>query len=132
MKERKTTQYEEKHSQSNSDETITIIPEGSTPMIQEQEIMICNEDSEDEEGEFDFDDVLVLPAEGLLIKHNEDEVRLLFFYVKPTLRKTTSFKAVTELRIPRQHFLHIAGEIQEMMMEFNKNGQTEPHLIMYG
>ena len=89
MKERKTTQYEEKHSQSDSDEHITILPEGSTPMIQEQDMMICNEDSEDEEGEFDFDDVLVLPAEGLLIKHNEEEVRLLFFYAKPTLRKTT-------------------------------------------
>jgi len=73
--------------------------------------------AEDEHGDvFDFEDVEVAPADGMLIKHSDDEVRLLFFYVMPTLRTSKGrsvYKAVTELRIPRRAFLLMADDIRQ-------------------
>jgi hypothetical protein len=106
-----------------------VISESEMEECHKQEPPNIKEESEDDE--FDFDDVMVLPAEGLLIKQNEDEVRLLFFYVKPSMGETLTYKAVTELRIPRKHFLHIAGDIQQTMREYTKNEQEEQDLLMY-
>ena len=100
--------------------------------LQDSQLRGSEEEADDPDEDFDFDDVLVLPAEGMLIKQNEDEVRLLFYYVKPTMGDTLTFKAVTELRIPRRRFQRIAGDIQETMMEFTITGQNELDIPMYG
>jgi DNA-directed RNA polymerase beta subunit len=133
MDERKMKQNEGKQPSFIQDDSIVKVGEETLTEV-EDELTMISEETEDVE-EFDFDDVLVLPAEGLLIKHNDEEVRLLFFYVKPSIgkdQKKTSFKAVTELRIPHRQFLHIASEIQQIMKEYHKNDQTEPQLYMYG
>lgn len=126
MDERKKTQQNgkqppfipEEH-MSEEQEKLSVDKEGA--------LEICEDDDE-----FDFEDVLVLPAEGLLIKQNEEEVRLLFFYVKPSMGDTLTYKAVTELRIPRKHFLHIADDIQHSMMKYINTGQRDLNLPMYG
>jgi hypothetical protein len=130
MDGKKKTQQEGNEPSLNVEEAMKLVQEEGSGDTQEKKIVIKEEDTNDEE--FDFEDVLVLPAEGLLIKQNEDEVRLLFFYVKPSISDTLTYKAVTELRIPRKHFLHIADDIQQTMMEYTKTGQAELHLPMYG
>jgi len=99
--------------------------------IQDSKLMATEEENDNEDDEFDFDDVLVLPAEGMLIRQNEDEVRLLFYYVKPSMGDTLTCKAVTELRIPRKRFSRIADDIQQTMTKYDKTIQEELDLPMY-
>jgi hypothetical protein len=129
MDGKKKTQQEGNEPPLSSEEIMKLIPEKESGDAQDQKFLVMKEESD--EDEFDFEDVLVLPAEGLLIKQNEDEVRLLFFYVKPSMSDTLTYKAVTELRIPRKHFLHIAGDIQQTMIEYTKTVQEELNLPMY-
>ena len=93
---------------------------------------VIDEEEPDDDEEFDFDDVQVHHAEGMLIKHNDDEVRMLFFYVKPSMSSPSVYKAVTELRIPRKRFFRIADEIQHTMTEYNKTGHVQLQLPMFG
>ena len=74
----------------------------------------------------DLDDIDVYPADGVLIKQEKDEIRLLFFYIKPTLctseTNTIRPKGVVEFRIPNSVFL-------EMVEEFNDTA-NQIHLLI--
>jgi hypothetical protein len=112
--------------------------EATGPSMTPEEIMEKISDNEmvDEEelddDEYDLDDVQVHHAEGMLIKQNEDEVRMLFFYIKPSMGSSSRYKAVTELRIPRRRFNRIADEIQQTITENNKTGHKQLQLPMFG
>jgi|GEM_PF-1477315 len=131
MEGRKRTQQKEYHQETSAEEHIITVSQKTTPMVQEEETMGGEVHSKDEDDEFDFDDVLVFPAEGMLIKQNEDEVRLLFFYVKPTMDDTITYKAVTELRIPQKRFPGILDEIQHIIKKGSNIMQTESPFPMY-
>jgi hypothetical protein len=113
--------------------------EATGPSMTPEEIMQTISDNEmvdegdlDDDEEYDLDDVQVHHAEGMLIKQNEDEVRMLFFYIKPSKGPSSRYKAVTELRIPRRRFNRIADEIQQTMMDCSKPGHKQLQLPMFG
>ena len=92
--------------------------------------------------EFDVDDIIVQPADGVLIKNDSEEVRLLFFYVKPGMKDVehdpVRYKAIAEFRIPCSTFQRIAQDIEETAKQF-KNDQRkieefieQQRLPMYG
>ncbi len=131
MDERKASGNGGKETQAVFEEQTKIGPEPSTPFTEENEGIVCVQ--EDPGEEFDFDDVEVAPADGMLIKHNDDEVRLLFFYIKPNMRTsngTSVCKAVTELRIPRRAFLLMADDIRQAAAGLQKS-HTDASPPMY-
>ena len=104
------------------------LPYPQDPMPAEEH----NEEEHTPEGAddvFDFDDVDVSPADGMLIKHDDAEVRLLFFYIKPAMKGKPSYKAVTELRIPRHAFMHIADDIHTTATTIRDHHDPGPHTM---
>jgi len=131
MEGRKRTKQKEHYQETSAEDHTITVSQKTTPIIQEEETIGGDVNSNDEDDEFDFDDVQVFPAEGMLIKQNEDEVRLLFFYVKPTIGDTITYKAVTELRIPQKRFPGILDEIQHIIKKGSNIMQTESPFPMY-
>ena len=84
-----------------------------------------NENSEEYKYKIDLDDIIVQPVDGVFIKNGEEEVRLLFFYIKPGMKgeddETIIYKALAEFRIPRSTFQEIAEDIQNTASDFKKN-----------
>jgi len=75
-----------------------------------------NENSEEYKFKIDIDDIIVQPVDGVLIKKSEEEVRLLFFYIKPGMKdpdeEIVIYKALAEFRLPQSTFQKIAEDIQ--------------------
>ena len=133
--ERKKSKNEEKESSVAPKEIKIVLHKEESSDIEEHKDIFDDESPDDEnedDWDFDFDDVQVHHAEGLVIKQNADEVRLLFFYRKPSMKAPSTYKAVTELRIPRRRFPRIADEIQQTINECNKTGHKQLQLPMFG
>lgn len=126
MEKKETTQNEAAGPSMTPEEIMKSISDDENPEH------IVDEEEPDDDEEYDLDDVQVHHAEGMLIKQNEDEVRMLFFYIKPSMGHASIYKAVTELRIPRRRFFHIADEIQQTMTKYNKTGHKQLQLPMFG
>ena len=76
---------------------------------------------ENEKIELDVDNVLVRPIDGVIIGGDEEEIKLLFFYVKPESYyeddETTQCRCVVELRVSCSKFLDIANEINKRIKD---------------
>ena len=99
--------------------------EETAQKVHHGEIEICEDEiEEDDDVEFDVDDVIVQPVDGIMIKKEEEEVRLLFFYFKPGMPDAenylTRYKAVAEFRIPNSTFIKIAEDIEETALCFKE------------
>ena len=78
---------------------------------------------ENEKIELDVEDVLVHPIDGVIIGGNEQEIKLMFFYVKPESYyddETTQCRCVAEFRISCTKFLDIANEFNERVKDIQK------------
>jgi hypothetical protein len=73
------------------------------------------EEIEKEKIELEIDNVLVYPVDGVLIGGNKEEIRLLFFYIKPESyyedENNTQCRCVAELRMSCSKFFDIANDI---------------------
>jgi hypothetical protein len=81
----------------------------------------------------DFDDIIVRSVDGLIAVGDNEEVKLLFYYVKPELfieeEDVIEGKAVAELRISTSKFMNIVKEINIKAMEI-REGKDE--ISMFG
>ena len=81
----------------------------------------------------DFDDILVQSVDGLITSGNEDEIKLLFYYVKPEScideDGTVEGKGVAELRVSRSKFMDIAKEINMRVKDIQKGQDV---MVMFG
>jgi len=81
----------------------------------------------------DFDDILVQSVDGLITSGNEDEIKLLFYYVKPEScideDGTVEGKGVAELRVSRSKFMDIAKEINMRVKDIQKGTDV---MVMFG
>ena len=79
---------------------------------------------ENEKIELDVDDVLVRPIDGVIIGGDEEEIKLLFYYMKPETfyedNVTTQCRCVAEFRVSCSKFVDIANEINERIKEIHK------------
>ena len=86
------------------------------------------EEDEKEKIELDVDDVLVRPIDGVIIGGDEEEIKLLFFYLKPESyyedEETTQCRCVVELRMSSSKFLNISRELNERVKDLER-GRTE-------
>jgi len=81
----------------------------------------------------DFDDILVQSVDGLIVGGDEEEIKLLFYYVKPEScideDGAVEGKGVAELRVSRSKFMGIAKEINIKMNEIQKGTDV---IVMFG
>jgi len=79
------------------------------------------EEIENEKIELDVGNVLVHPVDGVLIGGDEEEIKLLFFYMKPESYYddggTPQCRCVAELRMSCSKFLDIANEINKRIKD---------------
>jgi len=81
----------------------------------------------------DFDDILVQSVDGLITSGDEDEIKLLFYYVKPESYidedGTIEGKGVVELRVSCSKFMDIAKEINMRVKDIQKGTDV---MVMFG
>ena len=81
----------------------------------------------------DFDDILVQSVDGLITGGESEEIKLLFYYIKPESciddDGTIEGKGVAELRVSRSKFLDIAKEINEKVKDIQRGKNV---MVMYG
>ena len=81
----------------------------------------------------DFDDILVQPVDGLIVGGDEEEIKLLFYYIKPEScideDGTIEGKGVIELRVSRSKFMDIAKEINMRVKDIQKGTDV---IVMFG
>ena len=92
-----------------------------------------NEREEADRIAMDFDDILVQTVDGLIVGDDEEEIKLLFYYVKPEScideNGTIEGKGVAELRVSRSKFMDIAKEINIKVNEIQKGRDV---MVMFG
>ena len=75
--------------------------------------------------ELDFDDTLVGTVDGVLINGDDEEVKLLFYHIKPNgvdpEDETIKCKGVAELRISRSRYNTIAKDMGKSLSFYNTN-----------
>ena len=63
----------------------------------------------------DFEDAIVQPVDGIIIQGDDEEIKLLFFYVKPESNHDEDgiprCKCVAEFRVSRSRFMDISRDI---------------------
>jgi len=81
----------------------------------------------------DFDGILVQSVDGLITSGDEDEIKLLFYYIKPESYidedGTIEGKGVAELRVSRSKFIGIAKEINMRVKDIQKGTDV---MVMFG
>ena len=70
---------------------------------------------ESKEITLDFEDAIVQPIDGVIIQGDEEEIKLLFFYIKPDSNHNEDgiarCKCVAEFRVSRSRFMDISRDI---------------------
>ncbi len=73
------------------------------------------EDFDEVEITLDFEDAIVQPVDGVIIQGDDEEIKLLFFYVKPDSNHDEDgiprCKCVAEFRVSRSRFMNISRDI---------------------
>ena len=63
----------------------------------------------------DFEDAIVQPVDGVIIQGDDEEIKLLFFYLKPESNHDEDgiarCKCVAEFRVSRSRFMDISRDI---------------------
>ena len=81
----------------------------------------------------DFDDILVQSVDGLITSGDEEEIKLLFYYIKPEScideDGAVEGKGVVELRVSRSKFMDIAKEINMRVKDIQKGMDV---MVMFG
>ena len=81
----------------------------------------------------DFDDVLVQSVDGLITGGDNEEIKLLFYYLKPESfidkNGVAEAKGVAELRVSCSRFIDIAKEINEKVRDIKREREE---LAMFG
>jgi len=81
----------------------------------------------------DFDDILVQSVDGLITGGDSDEIKLLFYYIKPESYidedGTIEGKGVAELRVSCSKFMDIAKEVDIKVKEIQKGRNV---MVMFG
>lgn len=86
----------------------------------------CEEemDFQQENLEFDADDVIVQAIDGVVISNNDDEIKMLFFFIKPgeypEMDDRVQCKAIAEFRTSPSKFLSIVKGINEKANDFKR------------
>lgn len=82
-------------------------------------------DNPDFDLELDFNDTLVGTVDGVLINGDNEEVRLLFYHIKPNgvdpEDETIKCKGVAELRISRSRYNTITKDMGKSLTFYNTN-----------
>jgi len=91
------------------------------------------EDFDEVEITLDFEDAIVQPVDGLITSGDEDEIKLLFYYIKPESYidedGAVEGKGVAELRVSRSKFMDIAKEINMRVKDIQKGTDV---MVMFG
>ena len=63
----------------------------------------------------DFEDAIVQPVDGVIVQGDDEEIKLLFFYLKPESNHDEDVvprcKCVAEFRVSRSRFMDISRDI---------------------
>ena len=82
--------------------------------MEDEEYVLCDLDLDTEEA-------IVQAVDGVIINGDDDEVKLLFYYIKPSNNGETADiikgKCVAEFRVSRTKFLEIATDISFCLSE---------------
>ena len=88
------------------------------------------EEVEKEKIVLDVDNVLVCPIDGVIIGGDEEEIKLLFFYLKPESyyedEETTQCRCVVELRMSCSKFINILRDMNERLKDLERGGKEIP------
>ena len=72
----------------------------------------------------DFEDAIVQPVDGAIIQGDDEEIKLLFFYVKPESNHDEDgiarCKCVAEFRVSRSMFMDIARDINVKVKDIQR------------
>ena len=86
--------------------------------------MLDFEEVEKEKIVLDVDNVLVCPIDGVIIGGDEEEIKLLFFYLKPESyyedEETTQCRCVVELRMSSSKFINISRDLNERLKDLER------------
>jgi len=100
--------------------------------LEENEEEIMDVDSID--VEIDTDDTIVSAADGVLTMVDDEEVRILFFYAKPSCnhgRKPIRYKGVAEFRLTPTAFRNILNQLNEAAKSLEKVSAGEREFNSY-
>jgi hypothetical protein len=102
-----------------------------------EEIMLCKEAGFDEhEAEDDIEnkyelevkDTVVQSVDGVFLEGDDEEIKLLFFYLKPMVNpmenELVKCRCVAELRTSRSNFLVIARDIKKRVDSFRSKSDN--------
>ena len=85
------------------------------------------EEVETEKIAMDFDDILVQSVDGLIIGGDDEEIKILFYYLKPESyieeNCIKECKGVAELRVSLSKFMDIANEINNRLQDIQKENK---------
>jgi len=91
------------------------------------------EEVEKEKLELDVDNVLVSPIDGVIIGGDEEEIKLLFFYLKPESyyeeEEITQCKCVVELRMSCSKFINISRDLNERLKDLEGGRMEIPMFV---
>ncbi len=88
------------------------MPERETDEVESKEITL------------DFEDAIVQPIDGVIIQGDEEEIKLLFFYIKPDSNHSEDgvarCKCVAEFRVSRSRFMDISRDINVKVKDIER------------
>jgi hypothetical protein len=83
--------------------------------MEDEEEVLCDLD-------LDTKDTIVQAVDGVIIDGDDEEIKLLFYYIKPAqdeeIAGIIQCKCVAEFRVSRSRFLEIASDIKQAV-DFN-------------
>ena len=75
----------------------------------------------------DFEDAIVQPVDGVIVQGDDEEIKLLFFYVKPESNHDEDgvprCKCVAEFRVSRSRFIDISRDINIKVKDIEREGE---------
>jgi len=79
---------------------------------------------ESKEITLDFEDAIVQPVDGVIIQGDDEEIKLLFFYLKPESNHDEDgiarCKCVAEFRVSRSRFMDISRDINVKVTDIER------------
>ena len=93
------------------------------------------DDVESKEITLDFEGAIVQPVDGVIIQGDDEEIKLLFFYVKPESNHDEDgiprCKCVAEFRVSRSRFMDISRDINIKVKNIER-GKKKISMFAYG
>jgi hypothetical protein len=91
------------------------------------------EDFDEVEITLDFEDAIVQPVDGVIIQGDDEEIKLLFFYVKPESNHdedgVARCRCVAEFRVSRSRFMNISRDINIKVRDIQRGKDV---MVMFG